>query len=55
VHTHPYYRRELGFGWGEFPVSEGYYAKALSLPLYPGMSDLDADHVIDAVLGIVKE
>lgn len=49
VHLQPYYRR-LGFKPGDFPVSEGYYASALSLPMFPGLSDEDVDRVISAVL-----
>ncbi|MFO1403879.1 MAG: UDP-4-amino-4,6-dideoxy-N-acetyl-beta-L-altrosamine transaminase [Azonexus sp.] len=45
VHLQPYYRR-LGFAPGDFPAAEAYYAGALSLPLYPGLTDADQDQVI---------
>jgi dTDP-4-amino-4,6-dideoxygalactose transaminase len=44
VHTQPYYR-ELGFKAGDFPEAERYYAQAISLPLYYGLSDGDQDTV----------
>lgn len=44
IHTQPYYRA-LGFGPGDFPAAERYYAQALSLPLYPDLSDADQDRV----------
>jgi dTDP-4-amino-4,6-dideoxygalactose transaminase len=44
VHLQPDYGR-LGFAPGDFPVAEAYYAAALSLPLYPGLSDADQDFV----------
>jgi UDP-4-amino-4,6-dideoxy-N-acetyl-beta-L-altrosamine transaminase len=48
IHTQPHYRR-LGFAWGDFPQAERYYAHALSLPLFPGMSDAQQDAVIELV------
>lgn len=46
VHLQPDYRR-LGFSPGDCPVAEAYYAGALSLPLYPGLSDADQAQVAD--------
>lgn len=37
IHTQPYYRR-LGFRWGQFPASERYYRRAISIPLFPALS-----------------
>lgn len=48
VHTQPDYRR-LGFRRGDFPEAERYYAHAISLPLFPTMSDADQETVIAAV------
>ena len=44
VHLQPYYRRL--YGERSLPGAEAYYAKALSLPLFPAMSDADTDRVI---------
>lgn len=38
VHLQPYYRR-LGFHEGNFPTAEAYAHNAISLPLYPGLTD----------------
>lgn len=38
VHLQPYYREKFGFRAGEFPEAERYYAQALTLPLYPGLT-----------------
>lgn len=48
VHTHPYYER-MGFERGSFPEAELYYAQAISLPLFPSMTDNDQDVVISAL------
>ncbi|MDH0749147.1 UDP-4-amino-4,6-dideoxy-N-acetyl-beta-L-altrosamine transaminase [Pseudomonas sp. GD03842] len=45
VHLQPYYRA-LGFKPGDFPEAEAYYTEAISLPLYPAMSDEQQDEVV---------
>jgi len=50
VHYHPYYR-ENGYKDVSFPKAESYYASAISLPVYPAMSDDDVRDVVR----IVKE
>lgn len=55
IHLQPYYRREYGFKRGDFPVSEESYARAISLPIYPKMSDGDVRYVIDTVLDIIEK
>ena len=49
VHLQPYYRG-LGFEPGHCPEAERYSEEALSLPLYPAMSDAEQDRVV-SVLG----
>lgn len=49
IHLQPDYRR-LGFAPGMFPAAEAYYARALSLPLYPALSGAEQDRVVN-VLG----
>jgi dTDP-4-amino-4,6-dideoxygalactose transaminase len=41
--------RDLGYAAGDFPVSEALARECLSLPMYPGMSDGQAETVIGAV------
>jgi UDP-4-amino-4,6-dideoxy-N-acetyl-beta-L-altrosamine transaminase len=48
VHLQPYYAG-LGFRPGDFPNAEAYYAKALTLPLFPRMSEADQDHVVTSL------
>lgn len=48
VHTQPYYRA-MGFTPGQFPQAEAYYAEAISIPLYAGLTDADQDRVVDAL------
>jgi dTDP-4-amino-4,6-dideoxygalactose transaminase len=53
VHLQPYYR-SLGFGPGMFPRAEAYYAKAISLPLYPSLSNREVRKVAQVVRRIVE-
>ena len=48
VHTQPHYRR-LGFAPGQFPAAEAYYAQALSLPMFPTLTDAQQGEVIAAL------
>ena len=54
VHYHPYYQ-SLGYQKGTLPVAEDCYARAVSLPLYPQMSDDDVGSSIDRVRQAVKD
>jgi len=45
VHTQPYYQR-LGFHEGDFPKSEDYYTKAISLPMFHAMTEQQQDQVV---------
>ena len=49
VHTMPYYRA-LGSSWGQFLHAERYYARCLSLPMFPTLTDAEQDYVIETVL-----
>jgi dTDP-4-amino-4,6-dideoxygalactose transaminase len=53
VHLHPYYVDTFGFGRGMFPRAEYYSDRTISLPLFPRMTDQDADDVIAAVRKVV--
>ena len=55
VHTQPYYRKKYGYYWGDCPISENYYQHALSIPLYPKMSDSDVKHVIESIKDLESE
>jgi dTDP-4-amino-4,6-dideoxygalactose transaminase len=49
AHYHPYYGETLGYAKGAFPLAEAAYEGAVSLPLYPAMSDEDVEYVLDTV------
>ena len=49
VPLQPYYRQQFGYKIGDFPESERYYSRAMSLPLFPLMEDSDVRRVTDTI------
>lgn len=49
VHLHPFYRKKFGYRKGDFPVAERYYERAVTLPLFPKMTDGEVSRVIKTV------
>jgi UDP-4-amino-4,6-dideoxy-N-acetyl-beta-L-altrosamine transaminase len=49
VHLQPWYRKTYGYLPGKCPVAEAYYTRALSLPLYPAITNEEVDYVISVM------
>jgi UDP-4-amino-4,6-dideoxy-N-acetyl-beta-L-altrosamine transaminase len=45
VHLQPYYRRHFGFKEGDFPVSEEFYEREVSIPMYPALENTEMEYV----------
>ena len=54
IHTQPYYRDHFGARFYDCPVAEDYYKKALSIPLFPKMTDADVKHVVKSVISLYE-
>lgn len=52
VHLYPYYREQFGFKPGDFPKAEDAGQRIVSLPLFPTMSDVEQDRVLDVMYSI---
>jgi len=54
LHLMPYYRQ---FGWKEadMPIAENYYKYCLSLPMYPTLSELEQQYVIETIIRFYDE
>lgn len=48
-----FFRKKYRFSSGEFPISDDIAARAISLPLYEGLSEADQRHVADALLRLL--
>jgi len=55
VHLQPYYQRCWGYRQGDFPIAERYYERAISIPLYPRMTDEDVQYVINSVREVLTK
>lgn len=53
VHTQPYYQK-LGFKQGDFPCSEAYYSQAITLPLFPGLTNEGFDRITSVLHEALK-
>lgn len=48
IHTQPHYAR-LGFKRGDYPHSERYYDRAITIPLFPAMTEEQQDFVVETL------
>src|SRR5579884_2826108 len=55
VYRQPYYRDNFPFPPGLCPNAERYYREAITLPLYPGMTDAQVEYVIATVRRVALE
>lgn len=53
VHTQPYYQ-DLGFSLGDYPEAERHYQTAITLPLYPDLTEEEQDFVISKLRGLLS-
>jgi perosamine synthetase len=49
LHLHPIYQKSFGYLQGAFPTAERAFERAISLPIYPGMTDAQVGRVIESV------
>jgi len=54
LHLHPAYSERYGYTPDSFPVAYHEYKRAISLPIFPGMSPDDVDDVVAAVTRVVS-
>ncbi len=49
LHYQPYYQRLLGVKQGDFPGAEEFYSRAMSIPLYAGLTDAEQGYIIATI------
>jgi len=54
IHLQPYYQKRFGYHLGDFPKAENYYLRAITLPIFPKMSDRDVNDVTRAVKKVIR-
>ncbi|HET8924045.1 MAG TPA: DegT/DnrJ/EryC1/StrS family aminotransferase [Candidatus Acidoferrum sp.] len=55
LHMHTLYQKQLGYSSGSFPNAEERFERAISLPIYPGMTGGDCERVVAALHEIARE
>ena len=55
IYLQPYYRKLYGYRPGDLPNTDRYYARALSLPMYPDLNESDCERVIDELHRILNK
>jgi dTDP-4-amino-4,6-dideoxygalactose transaminase len=55
LYRHPFFMRVAGDISEYFPEMEGYYAEALSLPLYYDLSEEDVDRVVSSLKKVLRK
>lgn len=55
LHMQPYYARTYGYKPDDFPNARYVYERAISLPLYPAMTEEDVYDVVKAVKHIARK
>jgi len=53
LHLHPFYKKKFGYKKGNFPIAENYYKRAITLPLFPKMTNKEVQYVINSVKKIL--
>ena len=54
VHLHPFYQKNFGYKEGDFPQAEHYYERAITLPLFPKMTQKQVKYVITCVKEVIQ-
>ena len=54
IHFQPYYMKKFGFKEGDFPVSEKFYWREVSLPMYPALT-IDDQQIVIKSLGDIPD
>lgn len=54
VHYLLYYREKFGFEKGDYPKSEEFYEEALSIPLFPALTDREVDYIIKTISDTIR-
>ncbi len=53
LHLQPAYQK-YGYKRGDFPITEKYYSRCLSLPIYPTLTNTQQDYIIKTLKALLK-
>jgi len=54
VHLQPFYKRNYGFKLYDYPIAESFYERAVSIPLYPSLTDAEVEMIVKNIARFVE-
>ena len=54
IHLQPYYKKKFHYKFGDYPISENFYRKECSLPIFANLKDSHQNLVIKKLLEYIK-
>ena len=54
LHLHSFYKNKFGYKKGDFPIAEKYYNGAITLPLFPKMTNREVGYIVKTIKDIYK-
>lgn len=54
LHRHPYYQWNFGVGPDNFPNADNAFLRAISLPIFPGITEEQANRVVETVTQVLS-
>jgi len=55
IHLQPFYKKKFNYKSGDFPNSEEFYSKQISLPIYPSLKDSELQYVVEELNKLLSE
>lgn len=55
LYRHPFYRKNFNYDPKDFPNSEWFYEREVSLPIYPSLSEEEQLYIIENIIDICKK
>jgi len=53
INKQPYYKK-LGYGWENTPIMDKYYDECFSIPMYPKLTDIEQEYVINTIIEVLN-
>ena len=54
VHLQPFYKSNYGFTSGDYPISENFYKRTVSIPVYPSLTKAEVEKVVKDIASLVE-
>ena len=55
IHMQPYYRKKYNFKKGDYPISEKFYNRELSLPIFYSLQKKSIDKITKLIMEFCKK